>query len=104
MIIVNTRMSTFFTAMSLPLIIFHQAISMEFQRFHGKSILCSTSQYQKLNKNFESFAELSKSVSFKFTIICFSETWSNDESLSKNTLFELEVYSLLHQNLAEVGE
>ena len=41
----------------------------------------------------------SKSLSLKFTIICFSEMWSNDENLSKNTLFELEVYSLLHESI-----
>ena len=31
-----------------------------------------------LNENFESFAELYKSLSIKFSISCFSETWSND--------------------------
>ena len=41
---------------------------------------------RSLNKNFESFAELYKLLSFKFSIICFSETWSNDENLSKNSL------------------
>ena len=53
---------------------------------------------RSLNKNFESFAELYKSLSFKFSIICFSETWSNDENLDKNSLFQLEGYSLLHEN------
>ena len=40
---------------------------------------------RSLNKNFESFAEVFKSLSFKFSIICFSETWSNDENLDKNS-------------------
>ena len=31
-------------------------------------------------------------------MICFSETWSNDENLDKNSLFQLEGYSLLHKN------
>ena len=51
-----------------------------------------------LNKHFESFAELYKSLNFKFSIICFSGTWSNDENLSKNSLFQLEGYSLLDEN------
>ena len=51
-----------------------------------------------LIKNFESFPELYKSLSFKFSITCFSEKWSNDENLSKNSLFQLEGYSLLHEN------
>ena len=53
---------------------------------------------RSINKNFESFAELYKSLSFKFSMICFSETWSNDQNLSKNSLFQLEGYSLLHEN------
>ena len=31
-------------------------------------------------------------------MICFSETWSNDENLDENSLFQLEGYSLLHKN------
>ena len=53
---------------------------------------------RSLIKNFESFPELYKSLSFKFSITCFSEKWSNDENLSKNSLFQLEGYSLLHEN------
>ena len=51
-----------------------------------------------LNKNFESFEELYKSINFKFSIIYFSERWSNDENLSKNALFQVEDYNLLHEN------
>ena len=42
---------------------------------------------RSLIKNFEFFGELYKSLSFKFRIICFSETCSNEENLSKNSLF-----------------
>ena len=31
-----------------------------------------------------------------FSIICFLETWSNDENLSKHYFFQVEGYSLLH--------
>ena len=49
-------------------------------------------------KTLNLFAELYKSLSFKFSIICFSETWSNNENLCKNSLFQLEGYTLLHEN------
>ena len=35
-----------------------------------------------LDKKFESFEELYKSLSFKCSISCFSETWSNEENLT----------------------
>ena len=53
---------------------------------------------RSLNTNFESFAELYKSLSFKFSVICFPETWCKDENLSKNSLFHLQGYSFLHEN------
>ena len=31
------------------------------------------------------------SLSFKFSLICFSETCSNDENLSKNSLLRLQL-------------
>ena len=86
--------------MSLPLtqIIFHQAILMGILKISRKIHSVLNLNIRGLNKNFESFAELYKSLSFKFSIICFSETWSNDENLNKNSLFQLEDYSLLHEN------
>ena len=53
---------------------------------------------RSLNENFESFAELYKLLSFKFSIICFSETLSSNENLNKNSLFQLECNNLLHEN------
>ena len=92
-----TAMSTFFTTMSLPLtqIIFHQTILVGiFKDFTENSF----SVLHVKSYNFGFFAELYKLLSFKFSIICFSETWSNDENLDKNSLFQLEGYSLLHEN------
>ena len=53
---------------------------------------------RRVNENFGSFAELYKWLSFKFSIMCFSETWSNDENLSKHSVFQLEGYRLLYEN------
>ena len=54
---------------------------------------------RSLNENFKSFVE---SLSFKFSIICILETWSNDQKLtqklSKNSLFHVTGDSLLHEN------
>ena len=37
-------------------------------------------------------------LSFKFSIVCFSETLSNNEKFNKNSRHQLEGYNLLHQN------
>ena len=44
------------------------------------------------------FKELYNLLSFKFSIVCFSETWSKDEKVNENSLYQLESYNLLHQN------
>ena len=98
MIIVKTLMSTFFRTMSLPLtqIIFHQTSLVGILKISLK--IHSQFYISILGVLIKTFAELYKSLSFKFSIICFSETWSNDENLDKNSLFQLEGYSLLHEN------
>ena len=50
-----------------------------------------------MNKNFESFKEFSSIINFKFRIVCFSETWVDDISFSKNSNFQLSSYKFLHQ-------
>ena len=53
---------------------------------------------RSLSKNFESFEELYL-LSFKFNIVCFSETLSKEEKVNENSLYQqLEGYNLLHQN------
>ena len=50
-----------------------------------------------MNKNFESFKEFYSKINFKFSIVCFSETWVDDISFSKNSNFQLSGYQVLHQ-------
>ena len=94
-------MSTFFHDNVSPLdtdYISPDDFSRNFKDFTENSFSVLHLNIRSLNKNFESLAELYKSLNFKFSIICFSETWSNDEKLSQNSLFQLEGYSLLHEN------
>ena len=53
---------------------------------------------RSLTKNFDSFKELYNLLRFKFCKVCFSETWSKDEKVNENSLYQLEGYNLLHQN------
>ena len=49
-----------------------------------------------MTKKFEAFKDFYNTISFKFSIVCFSETWG-DDNLSKNSCFQLQGYNVLHQ-------
>ena len=44
-----------------------------------------------MSKNFESFKEFYSTINFKFSIVCFSETWVDDISFNKNSNFNFQV-------------
>ena len=48
-----------------------------------------------MNKNHESFKEFYSTIKFKYSIVCFSETWVDDISFSKNSNFQLSGYKVL---------
>ena len=52
---------------------------------------------RSINKNFESFKGFYSAIKFKFSIVCFSETWVEDISFNKNSIFQLSGYQVLHQ-------
>ena len=58
---------------------------------------------RSLSKNLESFKKLYNLLSFKFSILCFSETWSKDEKINENSLYQLENRKLSHQNKHKNG-
>ena len=58
-----------------------QHFKENFEDFSENSFSILHLNIRSLNKNFESFQELNKLLSFKFSITCFSETWSNDENI-----------------------
>ena len=45
--------------------------------------------------NFEAFQEFYKNLSFTFSIVCFSKTWTN--GISKNSTFQLDGYTAILQ-------
>ena len=44
-----------------------------------------------MNKNFESFKEFYSTIKFKFSIVCFSETWVDDNLSAKIRIFNFKV-------------
>ena len=52
---------------------------------------------RSIKKNFENFKLFLSSLSFDFSIICFSETWLDESSLTSQSLYELPHYKSIHQ-------
>ena len=52
---------------------------------------------RSIKKNFENFKLFVSSSSFDFSIICFSETWLDESSLTSQSLYELPHYKSIHQ-------
>ena len=52
---------------------------------------------RSLRKNIEDFKELYKTLNLKFSIVCFSETWADDNKLESDYLIQLPGYNVLHQ-------
>ena len=68
-----------------------------FQCFLKDSFSVLHLNIRSMNKNFESFKEFYSKINFKFSIVCFSETWVDDISFSKNSNFQLSGYQVIHQ-------
>ena len=49
-----------------------------------------------IKKNFENFKMFLNSISFTFSIICFSETWLDEANSTENSLYELLNYMSKH--------
>ena len=52
---------------------------------------------RSIKKNFKNFKLFLSSLSFASNIICFSETWLNESSLTSQSLYELPHYKSIHQ-------
>ena len=52
---------------------------------------------RSIKKNFENFKLLLKYINFTFSVICFSETWLDDLSITRESLYELPNYTSDHQ-------
>ena len=70
----------------------------QFECFKKDSISVLHLNIRSMNKNFENFKDFYASLNFNFSIVCFTETWAEDNSISKNSNFQLENYSVIHQS------
>ena len=52
---------------------------------------------RSIKKNFENFKLFLSSLSFDFSVICFSETWLHESSLTSQSLDELPHYKSIYQ-------
>ena len=68
-----------------------------FQCFSNNSFSVLHLNIRSMNNNFESFKEFYSTINFKFSIVCFSETWVENTSFSKNSNSQLSAYKVLHQ-------
>ena len=48
---------------------------------------------RSLKKNFEHFKELYKTLNLKFIIVCFFETWADDNKLENDSLIQLQSWT-----------
>lgn len=52
---------------------------------------------RSIQKKFENFKHLLHNLKVTFKIICFTETWCNDINIEKNSNFQLQNYTVIHQ-------
>ena len=64
----------------------------------SKSLSILHVNIRSLKKNFENFKLLLSNLSFCFKIICLTETWSKDQNMTQNSLFNLPNYAAIHQD------
>ena len=72
-------------------------IDKNFQNFSTESFSVLHLNIRRMNKYFEAFQDFYKSLNTKFSIICLTETWTNDSDTNQNSLFQLEGYIPVHQ-------
>ena len=73
-------------------------VKIGFSKFQSPDIFSVLHlKIRSLRKNFEDFKELYKTLNLKFSIVCFSETWADDNKLENDYLIQLPGYNVLHQ-------
>ena len=50
-----------------------------------------------INKNFDTFKNFYSKLNCKFSMVCFSETWTTDNSICNDSNFQKENYTVLYQ-------
>ena len=67
------------------------------QQYFFRLILSSRYQYKDMQKKFEKFQELFKTLKFNFSAVCLSETWCDLLDSTKNPNYRLHGYKSFHQ-------
>ena len=68
-----------------------------FKDFSENTFSALHTNIRSINKNFEALREFYLKLDHIFSIICFSETWTNEENINKNSTFQLKKYNVIHQ-------
>ena len=72
-------------------------IDKNFQNFSKESFSVLYLNIRSINQNFEAFQDFYKSLNTKFSIICLTEPWANDNIINQNSLLQLEGCISVHQ-------
>ena len=79
-----------------PLNIFH--VKIGFSKFESPDTFSVLHiNIRSLRKNFEDFKKLYQTLNLKFNIVCFSETWADDNKRDNESLIQLPGCNVLHQ-------
>ena len=68
-----------------------------FKDFSKNSFSVVHLNIRSINKNFESFSEFYSKLNHVFSVICFSETWTSEENINKNSTFQSKNYNVIHE-------
>ena len=92
----------FFNSVSNPDII----SPLDTKYFNAKEIceecICKNSfsvlhvNIRSINKNFDTFKNFYSKLNCKFSMVCFSETWTTDNSIRNDSNFQIENYTVLY--------
>ena len=68
-----------------------------FEPFSKQSLSILHLNIRSISQNFETFKQFYLFLNFNFSIVCFSETWTNDININKNSSFQLPNYNTEHR-------
>ena len=75
---------------------FTAEVKQSVRNFFYDTVSISHVNIRIMKKNFLNLRNLCHPLDFRFSLICFSETWT-DDSFGKNSLYELKNYNVMHK-------
>ena len=88
----NTEIKSFDTPHVIP-----EEFHSQFKNHMSDGLSFFQNNIKSVNKNFENFKLFLSSLAFTFSVICFSETWLDETTISNKSLYELPNYTSIHQ-------